>query len=581
VLGERLLTFDNSSATSLELLRFRREFSDAPGFEAALQARVEQLSHFRHPSVGTVRGVEWLGAGEGLALVSHHTAGRRLSEVLQDARGPAFALELIRQLAPALTAIQKHAPGLSHGLLTPDRIIVTREGRLVLVEHALSLAIDTLRIPSRRLQSEFGLALPPIDDVVALDTRRDVVQLAFIALSLLTGRRLDSTMYPNGIRPLLDEYAREDAATAARLRDWLERALQISAHPFASAEEANRAFERLPGEAAASGASNEPAASVTPASAPPVTKAGAETPAASSRPAATMTPMPVAGPPPGSAAAATPPAAADAVPPPAAPPAPTVSDAKAASVQRAAIASKSGGPKTSPAFRWALAVLALIAVAEAVIIGGRWLSAPVVVMGPPSPLVDLNTPSPSVTPLPVPAPQPPAPAPPVAAAAATADPPPAVDPVPAAAAPADRPAPPPVGRFGGVRITAPIELQVFEGGTLVGSSAGPIAVADGRHVFDLVNETLGFRTRTSVEVRAGQMVSVPVTLPSGRININAAPWAEVAIDGTPAGQTPLANLEIPIGTHEIVFRHPQFGEQRHTVVVKADDVTRVSASFRP
>jgi serine/threonine-protein kinase len=115
----------------------------------------------------------------------------------------------------------------------------------------------------------------------------------------------------------------------------------------------------------------------------------------------------------------------------------------------------------------------------------------------------------------------------------------------------------------------------------VGSSAGPIAVADGRHVFDLVNETLGFRTRTSVEVRAGQMVSVPVTLPSGRININAAPWAEVAIDGTPAGQTPLANLEIPIGTHEIVFRHPQFGEQRHTVVVKADDVTRVSASFRP
>jgi hypothetical protein len=55
----------------------------------------------------------------------------------------------------------------------------------------------------------------------------------------------------------------------------------------------------------------------------------------------------------------------------------------------------------------------------------------------------------------------------------------------------------------------------------------------------------------------------------------------VAIDGKPAGQTPLANLSIPIGSHEIVFRHPQFGEQRHTVVVKAEDITRVSASFRP
>ena len=578
VLGDRLLTFDNSSATSLELLRFKRDFSDAPGFEAALQARVEQLSHFRHPSVGTVRGVEWLGAGEGLALVSHHTAGRRLSEVLQDARGPAFAIELIRQLAPALTAIQKHAPGLSHGLLTPDRIIVTREGRLVLVEHALSLAIDTLRIPSRRLRSDFGLALPPIDDVIALDTRRDVVQLAFIALSLLTGRRLDSAIYPNGIRPLLDEYAREDPATAARLREWLERALQISAHPFASAEEANRAFERLPGEAASAGEATEPAA--PPAPTPPVAAAHEQAPAVASRPPATVTPMPVPAPQPAAPVAA--PAAAAAAPTTPAPPAPKAADTKAPAVHQAVIAGKAGRPRTSPAFRWALAVLALIAVAEAVIIGGRWLSAPVVVMGPPSPLVDLSTPPPPVTPLPAPAPQPPASTTPGAAAAATADAPPAVDtPVPAAAAPADRAAPPPAGRFGGVRITAPIELQVFEGGMLVGSSAGPIAVADGRHVFDLVNETLGFRTRTSVEVRAGQMVSVPVTLPKGRININAAPWAEVAIDGTPAGQTPLANLEIPIGTHEILFRHPQFGEQRHTVVVKADDVTRVSASFRP
>ena len=61
----------------------------------------------------------------------------------------------------------------------------------------------------------------------------------------------------------------------------------------------------------------------------------------------------------------------------------------------------------------------------------------------------------------------------------------------------------------------------------------------------------------------------------------AAPWAEVSINGNPAGQTPLANMAIPIGTHEIVFRHPQFGEQRHTVVVKADEPTRVSANFRP
>jgi hypothetical protein len=233
-----------------------------------------------------------------------------------------------------------------------------------------------------------------------------------------------------------------------------------------------------------------------------------------------------------------------------------------------------------------------VAIAEGVIIAGRWLAAPVVVMGPPSPLANLTPVTPALPPQAiagpvtavasggapvaaaasaVPSPTPPNPMEP--AVRAESQPPASAD---IATAPAAS-----TGRFGGVRLSSPIELQVFEGGTLVGSTAGPIAVSDGRHVFDLVNETLGFRSRTTVQVRAGQMVSVPVTLPNGRININAAPWAEVSINGTPAGQTPLANVAIPIGTHEIVFRHPQLGEQRHTVVVKADDVTRVSASFQP
>ena len=58
------------------------------------------------------------------------------------------------------------------------------------------------------------------------------------------------------------------------------------------------------------------------------------------------------------------------------------------------------------------------------------------------------------------------------------------------------------------------------------------------------------------------------------------PWASVTIDGTPAGDTPLANLSIPIGTHEIVFSHPQFGTQKQTVVVKADAPARVSATMQ-
>ena len=50
--------------------------------------------------------------------------------------------------------------------------------------------------------------------------------------------------------------------------------------------------------------------------------------------------------------------------------------------------------------------------------------------------------------------------------------------------------------------------------------------------------------------------------PRGTVNINAQPWAEVWIDGKKMGETPLANLSIPLGVREIVFKHPQFGERK-------------------
>jgi hypothetical protein len=53
----------------------------------------------------------------------------------------------------------------------------------------------------------------------------------------------------------------------------------------------------------------------------------------------------------------------------------------------------------------------------------------------------------------------------------------------------------------------------------------------------------------------------------------------VWIDNRPVGDTPLANLDIAIGEHQIVFRHPQLGERRQNVIVRADAPARVSAAF--
>ena len=130
-------------------------------------------------------------------------------------------------------------------------------------------------------------------------------------------------------------------------------------------------------------------------------------------------------------------------------------------------------------------------------------------------------------------------------------------------------------------MTSPIELQVFKEGTLLGTTGGPIAVSEGAQSLLFVNETLGFRTMQTVTVKFGQMTAVKIGVPNGRISINAQPWAEVTIDGNAAGETPIANLALPIGTHEIVFKHPQLGEKRQTVIVKADGLLRVTQTFEP
>jgi hypothetical protein len=71
---------------------------------------------------------------------------------------------------------------------------------------------------------------------------------------------------------------------------------------------------------------------------------------------------------------------------------------------------------------------------------------------------------------------------------------------------------------------------------------------------------------------------VLVEPPTGVLYVNAVPWAEVFVDGTKIGDTPIANHPTALGSHEIVLRHPRYGEQRLTVLVSLSAPARVGAS---
>jgi hypothetical protein len=640
--GDRLLMFDNSGAASFELLRFRQDLAAEAGFESLLRQRVQRLATFRHPSFPAIKAVEHLEDGDGLALVSTHMAGKRLSELL-DARPasaglhPAFVSWLVQQITPLLAALQSHGYDIVHGALTIDRIILTPEGRIAIVEHALGSAVRGLELSPGRLWREFGIvARSTSRGEACLDARGDIMQVGIVALSLLLGRRVALQEVEQRLPALFDEFSLLPGARASLftgpLRQWLERAMQIHPQSYRSAAEAQDGLRELPAQSVSSlpallnsmmgvapiatlpsapdlveSATGIHEASVTVDTADDVdvgrestvraTGVAAETmpatepaPASASRTNLSPAPLTITVEPPATLDMATllPPVAADLsrVDDRALEVA-SMDDSESAPYALAA----SGVPDRSlvaSTRRWVMIGLALIAVVEAGVIAAlARRPAPPVAAAVAAPLaitIDASRPGSTVF-----VDDQPAGTTPlkltldartrslritdtIAAGAAQG--------VAPTAAPAAIPEQAVRQRPGAVRFTSAIDLQVVEGTRVLGrTSDGVISIAPGTHQFDLVNADLGFRTRQSVTVRAGETSAFTVTTPTGRLSVNAQPWAQVWVDQNAVGETPIANLSVSLGQHEVTFRHPQLGERKETVTVRADRVTRLSATF--
>lgn len=139
----------------------------------------------------------------------------------------------------------------------------------------------------------------------------------------------------------------------------------------------------------------------------------------------------------------------------------------------------------------------------------------------------------------------------------------------------------PTLRAGYVTFVSPIQLELREGGRVVGTTdVERLILPAGEHEIEMSNAALGFSATRRITIAADRTTSVPVEVPTGTLNINALPWAEVWLAGERIGETPIANLSRPIGNYEVVLRHPQFGERRARVTVSAKQTARLGVDMR-
>ena len=139
----------------------------------------------------------------------------------------------------------------------------------------------------------------------------------------------------------------------------------------------------------------------------------------------------------------------------------------------------------------------------------------------------------------------------------------------------------PTLRAGWVTFASPIPLELRENGRVIGTSAvDRLILPAGEHEIEMINDALGFRATRRVAVSADRATAVAVEVPSGTVSINALPWAEVWLGGERIGETPIANLSRPIGSYDVVLRHPQLGERKARVTVSAKQTARLGVDMR-
>jgi serine/threonine protein kinase len=695
----------------LELLALREELTAVSSFEFALRDRVSRLSSFQSEHYGRVRGVERIGKSgtTRLAVVSDHVQGVRLSEILAFAESRLLPIEtnaalcLIRQLIHALALLHQKMPDVCHGAVGPERIIVTSQARLVLVEHVLGAALDQLHYTHEQYWKTLRIPLPRTGSGPQFDRRSDITQAGVTALALLIGRPIAEDDYPARIGEMASGTWALSAtggmeALPAALRDWLMRAIQLDPrNPFPSALEAwaeldrvlhysdpiaevaalksflTRYHARVAADAAKTASPSPAPVPAAPraaaVSSAPAAAANAHAPAPKPGPQAVVHPRPAAAAPGVSSSGPHPVASMhpQASTRPDSPFAPAVSpqakDDQAPEDSRSEEA-ESVMEKSTPFIRgrWIAAAIVLVALTSGgtlavgrimspaaapeslgtlsvqtnpagatVVIDGqqRGLSPLSLQLKPGRHVVELVTDG-DVRSIPVmitPGGQvsqfieipraasalgelqirtEPAGATvtvdgrvlgksPLTAEGLTPGPHTVtvenelgpvtqrvtIEAGTTASLVVPMTAPKNAPLSGWIAVNAPIEVQLYENQRLLGSSqTDRIMVSVGRHDLEVVNEALGYRASKTVNVSPGQTANIKLDLPKAPMALNAAPWAEVWVDGERVGETPIGSVQVSIGPHEVVFRHPELGERRVITTVTLAGPAKVSVDMR-
>jgi hypothetical protein len=67
----------------------------------------------------------------------------------------------------------------------------------------------------------------------------------------------------------------------------------------------------------------------------------------------------------------------------------------------------------------------------------------------------------------------------------------------------------------------------------------------------------------------------PAPLKDGFLTVAVQPWADVSVDGTSVGQTPIGGLRLSAGAHDVLLSHPDYLPYRRRVTIRPGENLRL------
>jgi hypothetical protein len=133
---------------------------------------------------------------------------------------------------------------------------------------------------------------------------------------------------------------------------------------------------------------------------------------------------------------------------------------------------------------------------------------------------------------------------------------------------------------GWLAVYAPFEIVISETNRVLRpDERGQILLPPGLHDLRVSNRTLGYESTWKVEVKPGATTNLRVTPEPSKLTVTSPEPAEVWVDGTKVGDTPLNGSPVPLGTHDVLVKRAGGAERRYTITVGVKPFT-LNADFR-